>query len=243
MGTTVSIPTPIYNKGRGWIRMFIGFAGSTFEKKENIVVHKVKRKSRGQSIVEFTILLPLLLMLLSSLIEFGFALNEYLDLIDTTRETARFLSDQMPFSDPDTHTYREAFYTEGVNEMQRTLSRAGWINLDPTKDDLVISIFAVKDILVQTRYPLTFPDSRCGGANNGGEMGWRMNCKKISSFISTDINSRISSVSSAPDTGIVLVELFYDYEMKLGLPWVTGIVGDSIPLHAYSFAPNAASEP
>jgi len=207
------------------------------------VVNKGKRKSKGQSIVEFTILLPLLLMLISSLIEFGFALNEYLDLIDSTRETARFLSDQTPFSDPDAHTYREAFYTDGVAEMQRTLSRAGWINLDSTQDDLVISVFAVTDITVQTRYPLTFGDSRCGGANNGGEIGWRMNCKKSSNFISSDINNRISSVTSAPNTGIVLVELFYDYEMKLGLPWVTGIVGDSITFHAYSFAPNAASEP
>lgn len=210
------------------------------------MVDQRRRKSKGQSIVEFTILLPLLLMLLSSLIEFGFAINEYLDLIDSTRETARFLSDQDPFSDPETHSYREGFYTDGETEMLRTLSRAGWINLDTTQDDMIISIFAVTDTTVSNRYPATFTDSRSGtclNQSNGGENGWRLNCKKPSKFLSSDINSRISSIASAPNTGIVLVELYYDYNMKLGLPWVTGIVGDSITFHAYSFAPNAASEP
>ena len=35
-------------------------------------------------------MLPILLMLLSGVIEFGFMLNYYLDVIDATRETARF---------------------------------------------------------------------------------------------------------------------------------------------------------
>ena len=37
---------------------------------------------RGQSLVEFTILLPVLLIMISGLIEFGFMLNYYLDLIE-----------------------------------------------------------------------------------------------------------------------------------------------------------------
>jgi len=74
-------------------------------------------------------------------------------------------------------------------------------------------------------------------------LGWRVNCKKPSNFSDSDVLGRISSIGAAPNTGLVLVEIFYDYKMKLGLPWVTGIVGDTITLHAYSFAPNAASEP
>ena len=232
---------PIIKVG-GWIRICIG---NTFEEKESIVVEKRKRKSKGQSIVEFTILLPLLLMLLSSLIEFGFALNEYLDLIDTTRETARLLSDKSPFDDEDAKTRSDDFYAEGATYMQTILSRAGWINLDTSTDDLVISIFSIANTTVTDRYPATFTDLSvpCNGADNGGFHGWRMNCKKDSNFLAADINSRIGSIASAPDTGVVLVELFYDYHMKLGLPWVTGIVGDSITLHAYSFAPNANSAP
>jgi len=205
-----------------------------------VVPHK-RKKSRGQSIVEFTLLLPLLLALLSSLIEFGFALNEYLDLIDTTRETVRFLSDQDPFEAGGT-TRNDDFYADGVDQMALTLARAGWITLDPTVDDLVISVFALTGTTSLTRYPAEWADGTCG-AQNGGAMGWRMNCKKPSKFSESEVLGRISSISSAPDTGIVLVEIFYDYQMKLGLPWVTGIVGDTITLHAYSFAPNASSEP
>ena len=206
------------------------------------MVPQKRKKSKGQSIVEFTLLLPLLLALLSSLIEFGFALNDYLDLIDTTRETVRFLSDQDPFEAGGT-TRNDDFYTDGVDQMALTLARAGWINLDSTADDLIISVFSVTSTSSLTRYPATFTDATCGGANNGGTMGWRMDCNKLSKFSNADILGRISSISSAPDTGIVLVEIYYDYKMKLGLPWVTGIVGDTITLHAYSFAPNASSEP
>jgi hypothetical protein len=204
-----------------------------------------KRRSLGQSIVEFTLLLPLLLMLLSSLIEFGFMLNEYLDLIDTTRETARYLADQDPFDV--NWGYREAFYTEGSNEMVATLRRAGWINLDSSNDDLVISIFSITGSSEAIRYPQQWEDDRghCTGVQNGGAMGWRLYCRKTSKFTKDDVLARFSSGTTytPPNNGIVLVEIFYDYHMRLGLPWVTGIIGDTIGLHAYSFAPNPHAEP
>ncbi|MDW8326983.1 MAG: TadE/TadG family type IV pilus assembly protein, partial [Anaerolineales bacterium] len=55
-----------------------------------------RAKSRGQSLLELAIFLPLLLMLLGGLIEFGFALNEYVNLVEATREAARFGVDQDP---------------------------------------------------------------------------------------------------------------------------------------------------
>src|SRR5687768_5497362 len=56
-----------------------------------------RRKTRGQSMVEIAIALPLLLMLFSGMVEFGFMLNTYLSLIDATRQTARFYSNVNPF--------------------------------------------------------------------------------------------------------------------------------------------------
>jgi hypothetical protein len=205
-----------------------------------------KKRIRGQSIVEFAILLPLLLMLLSSLIEFGFIVNEYLDLIDTTRETARFLSDNSPFTDPTSKAYRADFYTDGAAEMSNTLDRAGWINLDTSGDDLVISVFSISGDTVVGRYPASFTDTRggCSGAPNGGDIGWRLFCRQTSKFSSDDINALVGRTSSVPpNNGIVLVEIFYEYHMRLGLPWVAGIVGDTVTLHAYSFDPCPAAEP
>lgn len=59
------------------------------------------KKSRGQSLVEVSLFLPLLLMMLGGLVEFGFALNQYLNALDAAREAARYSSD----GDPDIRAF------------------------------------------------------------------------------------------------------------------------------------------
>jgi len=54
-------------------------------------------RGRGQSLVEIAIALPVLLILLSGMVEFGFMLNYYLSLLDATREAARLYSNFDPF--------------------------------------------------------------------------------------------------------------------------------------------------
>src|SRR3990172_7392481 len=50
----------------------------------------------GQSLVEFTVMLPVLLIMLSGLVEYGILLNYYLDVIDAARDAARFAADGDP---------------------------------------------------------------------------------------------------------------------------------------------------
>ena len=52
-----------------------------------------RTRSHGQSMVELALLFPVLLILLSGLVEFGFILNEYLSVMDAARNAARFASD------------------------------------------------------------------------------------------------------------------------------------------------------
>jgi len=88
----------------------------------------------GQSLVEFAILLPLLLMMLSGLIEFGFALNVYLDLVDVSREVARFSADDDPIHDDASgvfEDFNEQFYLRAANMAAYTLGQAGQVTLDP----------------------------------------------------------------------------------------------------------------
>ncbi|MGH4122555.1 MAG: TadE/TadG family type IV pilus assembly protein [Clostridium sp.] len=47
------------------------------------------RNEKGQSLVEFAILLPLLLLLLMGILEFGIMLNSYLTIHNSAREGAR----------------------------------------------------------------------------------------------------------------------------------------------------------
>jgi hypothetical protein len=66
----------------------------------------------------------------------------------------------------------------------------------------------------------------------------------VSKFSSADVSTLLGSMPSLPpNTGVVLVEVFFDYHMVLGLPWITAFVNDPIELHAYSLYPNVASEP
>ncbi|MGH4119669.1 TadE/TadG family type IV pilus assembly protein [Clostridium sp.] len=50
---------------------------------------KCLRNEKGQSLVEFSILLPFLLLLLMGLLEFGLMLNSYLAIHNSAREGAR----------------------------------------------------------------------------------------------------------------------------------------------------------
>ncbi len=198
------------------------------------VTGKSKRKPLGQSIVEFAILLPLLIMMISGLIEFGFLLNYYLDLIDAAREAARFAANDDPLHDDATGVYLDpnpGFYlrTQTVTLQSLTIGSGGQITLNPATDDVVISAFSVAGGVVDERYP-----------SGTGEVALYSN-KNSELDVATDIDPRLDPL--APNTGMVSVEIFYDYHMILGLPWIRAFVPDPITLYAYSIMPNVNVEP
>ena len=187
---------------------------------------KPKRRGRGQSLVEFTLMLPILLMLLSGLIEFGFLLNSYLDVIDAAREAARFAANDDPTLGSPTDLTPN-FWNRAWRNSRGSLFTAsdGRINWTPTdafdctasivKGDIVVSGFGFLNNTVQTRYPLGDSD----GASNCGNYQSRLS--------NADINALMDS-SSVDNSGAVLVEIYYEYEMLLGLPWITVLLPDPI---------------
>ena len=210
-----------------------------------------KRRRRGQSLVEFTMLLPVLLIMLSGVIEFGILLNYYLDLIDAAREAARWAADADPIRDI-TGTYvgtNNQFYLDTQQLTKESLlassdNRIDWLDnpTDPMDNDdddcvitinggndIVISAFGAMDGTVSQRFPSASPNglSLCGHQN--------------SKFTSAQIAALLDPL--APTTGLVLVEVFYDYHMVMALPWITAFVPDPITLHAYSIMPNVNVEP
>ncbi len=203
---------------------------------------------RGQSFVEFAVLLPVLLILFSGLIEFGFALNMYLDLVDTAREVARFTADDNPFSgnhgSQQSHFSKE-FYLDAAALANYTLGMAQQIELNTETDDVVISVFQVEGGQVrQDRIPSEFSDGRIDNMSNGGDAGWRLFGNHGSKIAISDVQQRIDRMGETPpDTGVVLVELFFEYKMAMGFPWITAFVDDPVPMHAYTFAPNPAARP
>jgi hypothetical protein len=219
---------------------------------------------RGQSLVEFTLVLPVLLIMISGLVEAGIALNVYLDLIDSAREVARNLSDFDPFNDEDPLKPNVSFYEVAQDVAEYTLWNSGKIQLDPAdpaRDNLIVSVFRVTGSTITAserypRYPTAFKvggDEEIGCQTGGDELGWLLYCNSSESKIGTTECAKPGCIVMAellgnladipPDTGIVAVEIYYDYHMTLGLPWITAFIPDPLTLHAYSFMPNSAAEP
>ncbi len=194
-------------------------------------------KSRGQSLVEFVVILPILLVMLSGLIEFGFMINYYLDVVDAARDGARFASNLDPLA-PDDAIFdcvnSSYFYRLVPCVVNQAL--APQILLDPTDpppgdtDDLVISAFSVAGTTVSQR----FPDAD----------GWSLTGQHASEFTTAEVQAMLTGLAgTTPSTGVVLVEVFYDYHMVLALPWITAFVPNPVTLHAYTLMPNTFVEP
>ncbi len=203
----------------------------------------ILKSAKGQGLVETAILLPVLLIVLSGLLEFGFLLNEYMTLQDAVRNAARYASD----SD---YRYRDSqvncettidFYRQTACLVNRELSREApyvGLNLANGRDDVVISVFSVEGPsgVIAARFP-----------EDVGEAGWSMaedftgTRNQFSTFSTAEMQAKLRGF--APNTGYVLVELFYSYDQKLKLPWITAFVPDPILLRPYAVMPNSSAEP
>ena len=209
----------------------------------NSIKKSLRRFSRGQGLVEFTIMFPVLLIILSGMMEFGFMLNEYLDILDGAREAARFGADDNPFTD----TYaNRTFYYDQIAQLAETTMEPVTICEDPNplddtdpcwmdadrivSGDVVISVFGVAQTsggLSVTRFPNATGFSRYG--------------IETSDFSTADVTNLLDP--NAPNTGVVIVEVFYDYDQRFKLPWITAFVPDPIKVHSHTIMPAVAAEP
>ncbi len=189
--------------------------------KKLATIRKQRHSTRGQSLVELAIVLALLLFIVIAIVEYGFLLNQYLDVLDAGRETTRQASLGDPFYDDG--TLDGQFFTDIVALADNFLLP---IELDPNEDDLVISFFSVTNGNV-----VRFPD----------EDGWSRFGNHDTQFPSADIEARLDS--SAPATGVLLVEIYYNYWQTLNLPIFSNIIPNPIPLYTYAIMPLSAAEP
>jgi hypothetical protein len=148
------------------------------------------RLTRGQSIVEFALMMPVLLIILSGLFEFGFIFTQYLAVLDAARNSARFSSDsQFDITDGDTDcdTTHDFFRQAACLAVRELASEQPTIELclpgstprehcDGTTweqmDDVIVSIFSVtKHGHPSTQFPeiVRFPNP---GIATCDEMGW-----------------------------------------------------------------------
>ncbi len=197
-----------------------------------------KQTHKSQSLVELAIVLPILILLMSGVVEFGNLLNQYINLVDGAREGARFGSDKDPFVRPaDGSAFlANADFYNGIDTIvegtfsggtQLTKGAISPISLNKDNgDDVVISVFSILNGTVK-RFP--YPT------------GWSKYSEQTSKFTDAELAARLDA--TAPDTGMLLVEIFYNYSQILKMPFFTAVIPDPISVHTYSIMPLTAAEP
>ena len=124
------------------------------------------RSERGQSMVEIALAFPILLLVLAGMLEVGKYFNDYLTLLDATREGARFASDQdysraiEPLYDPADANENKYITSGGCdNDFYRqaaclVFQNISGIRYNPAVDDVVVSTFSIgSDGRVAYRFP------------------------------------------------------------------------------------------
>lgn len=181
----------------------------------------------GQSFVEMAIILPILLLVLLGVVEVALYIARYMDILDLTREAARFASVRDPFEirpadasnplwDQDCSTPgRFDFYYDTACLFSPpagspTCTSSTFCNgfnrfapLNPATDDILISVYTVTNNQVSNVWPSTgywvFSDHDDDVAHNGN---WAKDCNGNPSgagpYYSVDrVNAHLSQTSGA----------------------------------------------
>ena len=226
------------------------------------------KRSRGQSFLELAILLPVMLIMLLGLVEITVFMSRYLDLLDLTREFARFASVRDPFapfsaspncSDPTSYNF---YYSsacifappgDSPNCASDTAFCGGlnpYILINSATDDIIITVFTVTrsgqvtDVHPSSA-PWAFSDHDNNTANNGN---WTRNCqgevvRSAPYYTSSRVQSLLASSQALPNRGFVAVEAYYCHSLILGLPFITEFISNPIQTHAYTIMPLPAGQP
>lgn len=229
------------------------------------LISRASRKPRGQSFVELMLVVLVLALILSGVVEFGFLLNNYLHVLDAAREAARYSSNQIAFlwddsTSPATLVESAPFYFNSAAKASTIMQP---VALDPTHpDDIVISVFSVSGgSSTIVRFPPANPNGWSLCAHYASfksyflnmippqpipeglrAAGWNSGCTvRTSKLTNADVVARMDA--SAPNSGVLVVEIFYNYPQLLKLPVITQMLADPVALYIYTVMPLSSAEP
>jgi len=203
-------------------------------------------RPRAQSLIELVLLFSTLLIIFSGLVEFGFWMLEYSNLVVSARNAARFAVDDdyrfiqgvcTPTPTPACFTgspspcAKDFFCKTAIIAEDTLRQNKPAIVLDATADDIVVSAFTFTEgVGITQRFP--------------SPTGWSRYGNHTSRFSNADVINMLTSQGlGTTSSGYVLVEIFYNYHHKLGLPWITVFVPNPMPLHVYTFMPLYSAAP
>jgi hypothetical protein len=204
----------------------------------------IRSGSKGQSFVELSLIVMLLMLLVAGIAEFGVLLNRYLNILDGVRESARFGANADPFAacagvgTVDSDGVCSEFY-QGV--ALKTVNVISPITLNPAIDDIVISFFTVTGdgatcIRTVKRYPTLsngYAWSKYGDTQTYLGSGGTPN--KTSEQSLATIEGQMDSC--APPVSLLLVEAFYNYPQTLKAPFFEQVFPDPVPVYIDAIMP------
>ena len=195
---------------------------------------------QGQSLVEIALFLPIFLILIVGVVELGYYMNHYINLLDATREAARYGADLDPVGNPpspydhNSPSYSGAtpncddpaltdFYAVVACYAEQSMAD----QLDPSNgyDDIVISAFTIENGAIKYRFP-----------QDSGEKGFSYKGKHVSNFSNAAVNELVGTYT--PKQGFLLVEIFWQHRQALALPIFTVFVPERLGVHVYTLMPN-----
>ena len=132
-------------------------------------------------------------------------------------------------SDDSNFYYQTAYTVQKALDPSLELSsyQGRRIPLDPALDDVIVTVYSAGSTV--TSHP------------NSGPYHLFTNGKFSPIFTATDITN--TRVAGAPNAGMLMVEIHYNYHQVLALPWMTAILPNPLPLRAYTIMPIRAAEP
>jgi hypothetical protein len=211
------------------------------------------RFERGQSMVELAIFLPIFILLIAGIVELGYYLNRYLNILDASREAARYGADLDPVgtavavgnpSYNPAYNHNSPLFAGAVpncddpalTDFYAVLACYAEQNL-PYKldasngyDDIVVSAFTIKNGIVCSGW--RWPDYMDGVADKG----WSYLGNQVSQFSNARIDTMIPDDS--PQQGLLILEMFYLHRQALALPFFTIFVPRDIGIYLFSIMPN-----
>ncbi len=212
---------------------------------------RIRSRQHGQSFVELALVVLILALMLAGVVEFGFLLNSYLKVLDGAREGARFMNAGIAF---DSGGEYEDFYVKAAIVTMRTMSPIPLKGNN--RDDIVVSVFSVSGSNVR-RWPSGQANgwSLCANYDLPADLAlltatsppdlvvadWSSCTPRASNFTTAQLLALMDP--SAPPSGILVVEVFYNYPQILKLPVFEQVIPDPIQVYTYSVMPLSSAEP
>ncbi len=183
----------------------------------------MRRKEDGQSLVEFAVILPIILFILVGMVEVGWAMHSYVTVASAAREATRFGA-RGNFQEEDVAEVAlvamQAVETHLEGPEANTTIIVTFVDIDPTGAYTVTTPYITGTLPVTSALITGALDIAQIAANNAAFNNDPFHCP----------------IGVDPPCGtrndLIVVEAFYNHRQMLGLPLVSDILPDPLPMYS-----------